>query len=105
MSAPDASWRVEEAKLLWAQGQQDTAVAVARSLLGGARSDVLWSVQGFLGSSAGQGLGCTPLTCLCVRVSPSQGAQKHALTLGVDWASEHTSVRLVTCASGALPDN
>lgn len=34
MSAPDASWRVEEAKLLWAQGQQDTAVQLARSLLG-----------------------------------------------------------------------
>lgn len=34
MSAPDASWRVEEAKLLWAQGQQDTAVQLARTLLG-----------------------------------------------------------------------
>lgn len=34
MAAPDASWRVEEAKLLWAQGQQDTAVQLARSLLG-----------------------------------------------------------------------
>lgn len=34
MSAPDASWRVEEAKLLWTQGQQDTAVQLARSLLG-----------------------------------------------------------------------
>ena len=34
MSAQDASWRVEEAKLLWAQGQQDTAVQLARSLLG-----------------------------------------------------------------------
>lgn len=33
MSAQDASWRVEEAKLLWAQGQQDTAVQLARSLL------------------------------------------------------------------------
>lgn len=34
MVGPDASWRVEEAKLLWAQGQRDTAVALARSLLG-----------------------------------------------------------------------
>lgn len=34
MAGPDASWRTEEAKLLWAQGQQDTAVALARSLLG-----------------------------------------------------------------------
>ena len=34
MSAADAGWRVEEAKLLWAQGQQDTAVQLARSLLG-----------------------------------------------------------------------
>ena len=33
MSAPDASWRVEEAKQLWAQGQHDTAVQLARSLL------------------------------------------------------------------------
>lgn len=34
MSVPDASWRVEEAKLLWEQGQQDTAVQLARNLLG-----------------------------------------------------------------------
>ena len=34
LAAPDACWRVEEAKLLWAQGQRDTAVQLARSLLG-----------------------------------------------------------------------
>ena len=33
LAAPSASWRVEDAKLLWAQGQRDTAVHVARGLL------------------------------------------------------------------------
>ena len=33
MLAPGASWQVEEAKLLWAQGQWSTAVQLARGLL------------------------------------------------------------------------
>jgi ataxia telangiectasia mutated family protein len=33
LAAPGAGWRVEEAKLLWAQGQHDSALALARRLL------------------------------------------------------------------------
>ena len=33
MLGPDAGWRAEEAKLLWAQGQQDSAVHLVRELL------------------------------------------------------------------------
>ncbi|KAL4452130.1 hypothetical protein ABPG75_007792 [Micractinium tetrahymenae] len=106
MAGGDASWRVEEAKLLWAQGQQDTAVALARSLLGarpqqqggGSGSAAAAAMQhAYLRSLTAKWLACTRSDSPSTVLSLMQEAADQTLTAGQSTAAEQraTSCRVL----------
>lgn len=91
MAAPDASWRLEEAKLLWAQGQQDTAVQLARSLLATQQGAQAAAGGGANGSGAGDSLQHAYLRSLTAKWMSCTRSDSPSMVLSLMQVSEEGS--------------
>ncbi|KAH7622345.1 putative Serine/threonine-protein kinase ATM [Nannochloris sp. 'desiccata'] len=81
LAAPDASWRVEEAKSLWARGQTDSALSTIRGLI----STTITTNSAFqqhlhLSASAGSGIGSSSQSAMNINYVQAIAAKWMART-------------------------